>query len=200
MFLKQKLLKNKTCHVIHFFLVPCLGMDIGEGAGEVEPSNQTLTDWRRGQKLGGTWPVEKWKSRPCVANMVKPTSTEVSSSSFLRRNCWQQALVVLPQKNQSIFSASNFLVLVILYTGAGVQLKNSFCLSRGLTETSLGLFQRDKVGIFSSPLPPTLNFRLTVLSTAVLMKVKDVFGLKAKGSCTLKLRLKLEKESMRCSR
>lgn len=44
MFLKQKLLKNKTCHVIHFFLVPCLGMDIGEGAGEVEPSNQTL-DW-----------------------------------------------------------------------------------------------------------------------------------------------------------
>ena len=88
MFLKQKLLKNKTCHVIHFFLVQCLGMDIGEGAGEVEPSNQTLTDWRRGQKLGGTWPVEKWKSRPCVANMVKPTSTEVSSSSFLRRNCW----------------------------------------------------------------------------------------------------------------
>lgn len=51
MFLKQKQLKNKTWHVIHFFLVPCLGMDIGEGAGEVEPSNQTLTWLEEGAEV-----------------------------------------------------------------------------------------------------------------------------------------------------
>lgn len=63
----------------------------------------------------------------------------------------------------------------------------------------------DAVGqgwIFSLPPPNFLTFcfRSTAPNTVALMKVRGVFGLKARGSCTLKHRHKLERESMRCSR